>query len=200
MKNRYREIRTQNQLTQTELAHNLGVTQQAVAKWENGHALPEPSMLAKLAAFFGVSADYLLGITDACDGLPPAARSVQIPVLGAVRAGFGMAPVEIHQGSESAQVRQSGDYFYLLVQGDSMEPYIHHGDLALVHRQPTLEDGDLGVVLYGDGEATLKRFRRKGACIQLEPFNPTYETLTLCGDEIALLYIFGKVVETKTRW
>jgi repressor LexA len=81
-----------------------------------------------------------------------------------------------------------------------MEPGIRDKDLALVRKQATLEDGDLGVVVYGDGEGTLKRFHRKGNTVALQAFNPAYETLILAGEELEKLYIIGKVVETRTKW
>ena len=82
-----------------------------------------------------------------------------------------------------------------------MEPRIQDGDLALVHKQNTLEDGDLGVMVFGeDGEGTLKKFIRRGNAVVLQPFNPDYQPLVLVGDDLAQLYIAGKVIETKTKW
>ena len=81
-----------------------------------------------------------------------------------------------------------------------MEPRIKDGDLALVRRQPVLEDGDLGVVVLRDGEGTLKRFQRKGDAVVLQPFNPAYEEMVIKGEELDHLYIAGKVVETKAKW
>ena len=87
------------------------------------------------------------------------------------------------------------------VKGDSMEPRISDGDLALVHRQSTLENGELGVMVYGtDGEGTLKKYIRRGNAVVLHPFNPDYEDLVIKGEELDHLYIAGKVVETKTKW
>lgn len=75
-------------------------------------------------------------------------------MVGTVRAGFGALAFEEDYGVEYARVKDPASYFYLVVKGDSMEPRISDGDLALVHRQPTLENGDLGVMVYGDeGEA-----------------------------------------------
>ena len=55
--------------------------------------------------------------------------------------------LDVYKRQEYARVKDPGSYFYLLVKGDSMEPRISDSDLALVHRQPTLENGDLGVVI-----------------------------------------------------
>ena len=75
------------------------------------------------------------------------------------------------------------------------------GDLALVRKQSTLEDGELGVIVYGDeGEGTLKKYIQRGNAIILRPFNPDYEDMVIKGEDLNRLYIAGKVVETKTKW
>jgi repressor LexA len=130
--------------------------------------------------------------------VPPALKLV--PVLGEVRAGFGLPALEEDLGKAPAAVKDPERYFYLIVRGDSMEPRIRAGDLALVRRQATLDDGDLGVVIYGEGEGALKRFRRQGGAVALQSFNPADETLFLAGEDLERLRVIGKVVETKARW
>ena len=192
---RFKQLRKERELTQAETAGRFNVTQQAVAKWEAGRSFPEPALFARIAEFFETSLDYLLGTQS----LPPSPfRAVR--VVGAVRAGYNALAVEEELGVEPADVDDVDAYRYLIVKGDSMEPYIHDGDLALVRLQPELRDGDLGVCIYGDGEATLKRFYRRGGSVILQPFNNDYDTLEISGAELCELFIFGKVVETKTRW
>ena len=109
--------------------------------------------------------------------------------------------VEEDYGKEYACVKDPENYFFLVVKGDSMEPRISDGDLALVHRQNTLDNGDLGVLVYGaDGEGTLKKYIQRGNSVILHPFNPAYEELVIKGEELDHLYIAGKVVETKAKW
>ena len=52
-------------MTQDKLAEQLGVTAQAVSKWENDQSCPDITMLPKLAEIFGISVDALLGIAPA---------------------------------------------------------------------------------------------------------------------------------------
>ncbi|MDO4903456.1 MAG: helix-turn-helix transcriptional regulator [Limosilactobacillus sp.] len=61
---RIRELPSVKKITQTELAHAINASQQAVTKWENGYSEPTSSMVYTLAKYFNVSADYLLGNTD----------------------------------------------------------------------------------------------------------------------------------------
>ena len=131
---RLKQLRTEKDLTQAALARELNVTQQAVAKWESGKSMPDHSMLLRLSRYYGVSVDYLLGLPASMPG-DGFAGPVLVPVVGAVRAGYNAFAFEEHLGSEPAGIRSPEGYFYLVVRGDSMEPYIHDGDLALVRRQ-----------------------------------------------------------------
>ena len=142
----------------------------------------------------------------ACPRLWAATPSAAIPralspLWARCRAGYGALAFEEDYGKEYASVKDPQNYFYLVVKGDSMEPRISDGDLALVHRQSTLENGDLGVLVYGsDGEGTLKKYIQRGNSVILHPFNPAYEELVIKGEELDHLYIAGKVVETKAKW
>lgn len=61
---RLKELRLENGLSQASLAIEIGVTQKAIDFWEKGINEPKASYIIKLAKFFGVSSDYLLGIED----------------------------------------------------------------------------------------------------------------------------------------
>lgn len=61
---RLKQLRAEKNISQAALANVMGVSQQAVAKWETDKATPDPSAISKLADYFGVTSDYLLGRTD----------------------------------------------------------------------------------------------------------------------------------------
>ena len=61
---RLKELRVEKGLTQTELSKATGLSQSALALWENGQRIPNALAIIALAKYFGVSADYLLGLTD----------------------------------------------------------------------------------------------------------------------------------------
>lgn len=67
---RLKELRAIKDITQADLARLLGVTQQAVAKWENEKAEPDNDTLIKLADYFHVSTDYILGRKSTSDNKP----------------------------------------------------------------------------------------------------------------------------------
>ena len=203
-----KQCRKKQGVSQAELASKLGVTQQAVGKWESGKSSPDPTTVARIAELLNTTADYLLGLYRPVSNVSaPEERffgsysESLIPVIGTVKAGYGALAFEEDYGQEYARVKDPSNYFYLVVRGDSMEPRIQDGDLALVHRQDTLENGDLGVLIYGDeGEGTLKRYIQRGNCVVLQPFNPAYSEMVIKGEDLNHLHIAGRVVETKAKW
>jgi len=199
---RLKELRKAKNVSQTLLAEMLGVSQQAVGKWESGRSSPDPQTVADIASYFGVTADYLLGCSD-MRHFPEYENNTNgafLPVIGTVRAGYGALAFEDDYGTEIADVRRPEDYFYLMVRGDSMEPRIHSGDLALIRRQPDVNSGDLAVVLVDGEEGTLKKVIKKDGMLILQPFNPNYPAMIYSGEDLNYIQIVGKVVETKTRW
>ena len=63
MQNRFKEIRQEKNLSQTDIAKALGVTRQAISLYEKGDREPKLETWQKLADFFNVPVDYLLGIS-----------------------------------------------------------------------------------------------------------------------------------------
>ncbi len=61
---RIKELRQETNLTQTELANKIGISQAGIAKWETGDRDPSTDCVILLAKFFGVTTDFLLGVDD----------------------------------------------------------------------------------------------------------------------------------------
>lgn len=61
---RLKELRIEKKLTQDKLAEETGLSQAALANWERGKRSPAAYAIITLAKFFGVTTDYLLGVTD----------------------------------------------------------------------------------------------------------------------------------------
>ncbi len=112
---------------------------------------------------------------------------VEVPVLGRIAAG---TPIEAIQHEQERiplppDLLGGGEHFALSVQGDSMiDAGIHDGDIAILRRCNTAENGAIVVALVDDEEATLKRLRRKGGSIALEAANPDYETRIFGPDRV----------------
>jgi repressor LexA len=107
------------------------------------------------------------------------AQALSLPLYGRIAAG---TPIEaLRDNSTTVDVPVSllgsGAHYCLEVQGDSMvEAGIQNGDIAIIRSADSAESGEIVVALIDDTEATLKRLRKKGASIALEPANAAYET------------------------
>ena len=62
--NRLKALRSERGMSQTEFANKIGVAQNTVSNWENGNRLIDTETVARIADYFGVTIDYLLGRTD----------------------------------------------------------------------------------------------------------------------------------------
>lgn len=117
------------------------------------------------------------------------AAAVSIPLYGRVAAGQPIEAV-VDPGEAvdiPADMLSRGEHFALTVAGDSMiEAGIHDGDTAVIRRTDGAENGDIVVALIDNSEVTLKRLRRRGASIALEPANRAYETRIFGPDRVRI--------------
>lgn len=178
---------------QVDLKNALGESDGQISSWYNGRYRPNAEAMAKIAKVLGVSVDYLLGKED-----PPAAdlpKTHEVPVLGKVAAGVPIsAQVDI-----IGSIWTDKECFALKVKGDSMSPRIMDGDIVLVKKQESAEDGDL-VIAEIDGEATCKVLKRSHGSVMLVPFNAAFAPFVYTGQEAEDLRILGKVVESRHEW
>lgn len=108
----------------------------------------------------------------------------EVPLLGLIAAGSPIEAIEdpnITVQVPSHFIDSHRDIYCLQVTGDSMiDAHIMDGDVIIVNRQDTADDGQIVVALLDDGSATLKTFRRlKGGKIMLIPHNPNHQPITL---------------------
>lgn len=105
--------------------------------------------------------------------------AINIPLLGRIAAGSPVLATENIEEylSFPRSMFKSGDFFALHVKGDSMiEGGIHDGDIAVIKKQNTAQNGDVVAALIED-EATLKRFKAIGGKVHLIPENPSYKPI-----------------------
>src|SRR6266545_6415961 len=115
-------------------------------------------------------------------------KAKEIPIVGRVRAGAPILAEENIDGflPVASDLARGDETFALKVQGDSMiEDGILEGDLVIIRRQDTANNGDIVCALIGN-EATLKRFQRKGNQISLIPANPKYEPILVSKGEFRI--------------
>ena len=131
-------------------------------------------------------------------GRPVLPNAREVPILGRVTAGGPLLAEENIEGFVlvARDVASGRGLFALKVKGDSMvEAGILDGDHVIVRGQETAENGDVVCVLV-DGEATLKRFEKRGGTVTLRPANKDYAPITLSRGEVRIV---GKVVALQRK-
>ena len=112
---------------------------------------------------------------------------VSVPVMGRIAAGVPIDAIQhqTHTVLVPPEMIAGGEHYALEVKGDSMiDAGILDGDTVIIRNADTASPGEIVVALVDDEEATLKRFRRKGASIALEAANPAYETRIFGPDRV----------------
>ncbi len=116
-----------------------------------------------------------------------------VPIVGQVAAGV---PLLAEENIErymlvSEEIVKNDTVFMLHVKGESMKDAgILHGDLVIVRKQPSAENGEIVVALTEENEATVKRFYREDGFIRLQPENPDYSPLITRNN----VQVLGKVI------
>ncbi|MBR4036208.1 MAG: helix-turn-helix domain-containing protein [Oscillospiraceae bacterium] len=194
-------LRKQKGLTQMQLAKLIGVSTSTVAMWETGQRKPDYHTIAKLRDFFAVGFEQLLGMVPVHRA---PVENIPVPVVGQVRAGQPATARENIIGYEmvNEQLSRTGEIFALKIKGSSMEPKMSDGDVVIVRRQSTAENGQTAVVMVGREEATVKKVYISDDGITLLPTNPAYTPMHYSALECENLpvTIVGVVVELRCRY
>ena len=135
------------------------------------------------------------------EGLPNNVANdvVQIPLYGKIAAGLPIEAVanEAETISVPVSMTGSGQYYALLVEGDSMiNAGILNGDTVIIKRANQANDGDIVVALIDGYDVTLKRFRKRASSIALEPANPAYETRIFTTNRIEIQGILAGLMRS----
>lgn len=175
-----------------KLCSLLNLSNSTSTKWKKG-SVPNNSTLKKIADYFGVSVDYLIGGT-----VTPVSDVFMVPIYGRVAAGAGMfADDEIigEQPVFSALVKNIGECFCLKVSGDSMLPRIQDGDIILVRKQSSVDSGSYAVVLIDDENGVVKKVKYDADSVTLISINPNYPPRTFSGADLQRLQVLGEVIQ-----
>jgi repressor LexA len=132
--------------------------------------------------------------THGANATIPSQDLAEIPFLGKIAAGLPIEVISDQTNYISIPFNMLGrsERYALEVAGDSMvDAGIYDGDTVVIEKCDTAENGTIIVALIDDNEATLKRVRKKGDVIALEPANSNYKTQIFGSDRIQ---IQGKLV------
>jgi repressor LexA len=151
------------------------------------------------AALNVIRGDFTPSLPGAIVAAQPSG-ALQLPLYGKIAAG---TPIEaLRDNSNSVDVPANllgrGEHYALMVEGDSMiDAGIHEGDTVIIERCETAENGTIVVALIDNSEVTLKRLRRKGDSIALEPANPAHKTRIFGPDRVR---IQGRLIGLMRRY
>ena len=195
--NRLRQVREKNEMLQRDVANFLGISTSAYGFYETGARSMSAETAKRLANFFNVSLDYLLGVETTNESLSP--------VLGTVKAGYDYLAEEniIDYIDPSINIADPENYFGLIVKGDSMSPLFDEGDYLIVHKlDGEFNTNDICIVLINGDEATVKKVVKTDTGIELHAFNPYYPVKKFTYEEMDKLpvRIIGVVVRQIRNW
>nr|WP_294510038.1 transcriptional repressor LexA [uncultured Rhodopila sp.] len=128
------------------------------------------------------------------------AGAIELPLYGRIAAGL---PIEALRDTDAhievpMALLGAGEHYGLEVSGDSMiEAGILDGDTVIILKGDSAENGQIVVALVDDAEVTLKRLRRKGNSIALEPCNERYETRIFPPDRVK---VQGRIVALMRKY
>ncbi len=134
-----------------------------------------------------IKGDFSAAMPGRAVGAAEEAAVVSLPLYGRIAAGTPIEALRDHShfSDVPATMLGKGDHYALEVAGDSMvDAGIFDGDTVVIQRCDTADNGSIVVALVDDQEVTLKRLRKKGGTVALEPANPAYETRIFGPDRV----------------
>lgn len=187
-------------LSQREIAARINVSPQTFNTWIQGKAIPRMGKIQLLADYFKIEkSDLIEKKTNVT-----LSQGIKIPVLGSVPAGIPITAVEDILDYE--EIPQSwanqGEFFALKIKGDSMEPRMISGDVAIVKQQSDADSGDIVIALVNGNEATCKKLEKTNNGIMLISTNTKYAPMFFSNEQISgfPVVILGKVVELRQKY
>ena len=209
----YREL---YDITMDEFARFSGLSKGYISMLEKNEnprtklpIMPTTKTLSCGAKAMSISVSELMDKLNKDETTPPDAipldKMMLVPVVGTVRAGYGGLAFECDMGKETVDAStlrgyDKNDFFYLKVKGDSMEPRLYEGDLVLVRKQTSIDNGSYGVVTIDDEEGVVKIVNYDKDSITLISQNHNYPPRKFIGAEVERIRVIGKVIESKSKF
>lgn len=203
--NRLKKAMEFNNMKQVDLVEKTKLDKSLINKYLAGISKAGQKKLTILANALNVNEVWLMGydvpmekniikennVTDMIDAVP-------IMVLGKISAGAPLYAEENQEGYSpvpSSIIKKGHDYFYLRINGDSMNLKFDDGSLVLIERQDTLENGQIGAIRVNGYDATIKQYRYENGLVMLDPMstNPIHKTQVYDPNKVEI-NIIGKAI------
>lgn len=186
-------------LSQNEMAEKLGLNARTYGSYERGERDISTALLLNICKVLNVSSDTLLD-NDLKSSIKSNAEPIYDnvyprPIFDSVSAGFGAYADSHIVGYQPVYISNPHDIdstICIRVTGESMYPKIEDGDMIVVRKQPSVDNGSIGVVLIGD-EAVVKKITIGKNTLTLESINPLYPPRVFKDAELDGVEIVGLV-------
>ena len=194
---RLSELISDKSCTLDKIEEFVGKTNATISRYASGEITGvKRSTIVKLAEFFGVSPAWLAGFTNEKYDHHTEKKHV-FPLLGTVKAGYDYLANQNIIGyiSIDRNIPDIENCYALRVTGDSMQPILYSDDIVIVHKQDDVENGQIGIVLIDNEEATVKKIIKYDDYMELVAFNSYYPPKKLTDKDN--FKIIGKVIEAR---
>lgn len=125
--------------------------------------------------------------------------ALEIPLYGKIAAGTPIEAIANENNKISVPISMigQGKYYALTIEGDSMiEAGIMDGDVVVIKKSDTANNGDIAVVLVDNSEATLKQIKKEGSSVLLIPKNSAYKTRRISASRIKIQGVLSSLIRT----
>lgn len=197
---KYYNLCLQKGVSPNAAAKEMKISSGAVTEWKKGR-VPQMPTLKKIADYFNVSTEFLLG--NEKEGAEASNASFldttgvrMIPVYESVSAGFGTVAqncIAEYMPIYIANAHEASETLCIKVQGNSMSPMIENGDIIQIHKQTSVDSGSLAVVLVDDDDAFVKKIIYGESFVELHSINPQYKPIRFEGADILRVRVVGLV-------
>lgn len=207
-----------------DVSKGTGISESVISQYRKGLISPKREKIMQIADYLNVDPVWLMGLDVPMEIVPKQkakpfekdengniiikdSRNThvtprKIPVIGGVAAGIPIEMIEDIVGEEEIPGYMQGEYFGLVIHGDSMEPRIKDGDVVIVRQQSNVDNGDTVIVTINGDDATCKKIQMYEDGLALISNNPDYPPMIFNKDEVQRkpIRILGKVVELRAKF
>lgn len=188
--------RKKKNISRASLGKIVNLHESTVKRYEDGQIKTlDIEKMKEFATALDITPEFLMGWDD--DSLNHDKNNSYLTVYGKVCAGEGFDAFEDPLDEiVNPYPKATGEFFALQVQGDSMNNIVDDGLYAIIKKQPTVNNGEIAVVLIDRQIGMLKRFYQLDDMVILRPdsSNPQHQPLTFIGEQLNDVKVLGKFI------
>lgn len=189
-----------------ELSEKSGISKSSLSEYISGKYEAKQNGIYLLSRALDVSEAWLMGLNvpmerelKSDDNLEKGSHIYNIPYYGSISAGMPNWAEECLEGylpidPKLMHILNPEEYFFLRVNGESMNKIVKNGAYALIHKQDIVNDGEIAVILVNGDEATIKEFSKKNDIVVLTPHSDDNSFKQQIYDKSTPIRVLGKYV------